>query len=169
MGIKGQKLYDDNIIQKYDISILEPGEILYEITPYIVPGIYEYYAISNYGRVYHKYIKRFLKPGLSGSGYLFVVLSTIYGPKIVQIHRLVLLTFCKIENPELYDVNHKDGCKINNNINNLEWCTRSYNIKHAYQNGLHKRTNAIINENTVIKICNLLSTGIYTNKQIAEI
>lgn len=169
MPAKGTKLYNDIVVHKYDINILEPGEILYPISDDVVPGIYEYYAVSNYGRVYHRYTKSFLKPGLSGSGYLFVQLSTEFGPKIIQIHRLVLMTFCKIDNPELYDVNHIDGCKTNNIITNLEWCTRSYNMKHAYELGLHKKTNSIINENIAIQICDLLSKNIYTNKQIAEI
>lgn len=55
------------------------------------------------------------------------------------IHRLIAETF--IPNPDkLPQVNHKDGNKKNNNINNLEWCTNLYNQQHAWANCLHKPT-----------------------------
>lgn len=73
-------------------------------------------------------------------GYREVILS--YYPKIQKqalVHRLVISTFCPIENMEDYQVNHKNGDKLDNRLENLEWCTRSENIKHAYQNGLEKK------------------------------
>ena len=57
--------------------------------------------------------------------------------KIKSVHRLVAETF--LENKNNYPViNHKDGNKQNNNVNNLEWCTISHNVKHAYKTGLAK-------------------------------
>lgn len=51
------------------------------------------------------------------------------------VHRLVAQ--CFIANPNDYpEVNHKDGNKENNSIDNLEWCTRSQNNKHAFETGL---------------------------------
>lgn len=55
----------------------------------------------------------------------------------ITLHRLLALTF--IPNPNNYpQVNHKDGNPLNNSLDNLEWCTQSQNIKHAYDNGLMK-------------------------------
>ncbi|MDX0180894.1 hypothetical protein GOC16_08530 [Sinorhizobium meliloti] len=65
-------------------------------------------------------------------GYLRVTI----GEKTVSVHRLVALHF--VPNPRhLAEVNHKDGDKKNNEHSNLEWVTRSENMKHAYAAGLH--------------------------------
>ena len=102
-----------------DPNILEPGEELRYITPDMVPNVYPYYMISSAGRVWHRYLGRFMSPGLETSGYLFIVLSCYGGTKIVQLNRLVLMAFDPIPNPELYQANHKNGIKINNHLYNL--------------------------------------------------
>lgn len=68
-------------------------------------------------------------------GYLMVKL-TRQGKSIHYfVHRAVAETF--IPNPNNYlEVNHKSGIKTENFVENLEWCTRSQNIKHAYDTGL---------------------------------
>jgi hypothetical protein len=60
------------------------------------------------------------------------------GNRVVRyIHRLVAISF--IDNPQNYkEVNHIDGDKTNNRVDNLEWVSRSMNMKHAYDNGLVK-------------------------------
>lgn len=136
-------------------------------------GIYDYYMISNYGRVYHRYLNKIMNPGTGSSGYKFIVVATKYGPKILQIHRLVMIYFGPIIYFPENDVNHLDGVKDNNLRSNLEWCTRSDNIKHAYLNNLHpKGENSIlskVNNNMVIKICELLELNKFTEKEIANI
>ncbi len=100
------------------------------------------YQVSNYGKVKRFIPDKFnrelkiLKMSKDRSGYFYVNLYNKQGKKKYKIHRLLLLAFKPINNPELYQCNHIDGNKQNNNINNLEWCTGSENIKHAYRIGL---------------------------------
>lgn len=76
-----------------------------------------------------------IKGGCYPNGYKFVCLRKDGVNQNHMIHRLVAKAF--ILNPnDLPEVNHKDGNKQNNNVDNLEWCTRSENLKHAVQIGL---------------------------------
>ena len=91
-----------------------------------------HYQVSNFGRV--KSIKfgkeRILKPVTNSSGYLLVELYKNNIKKKYSVHRLVAEAF--IPNPyNLPQVNHKDENKLNNNVDNLEWCTNEYNINYG--------------------------------------
>lgn len=78
---------------------------------------------------------KFLKLYIGNSGYYQVNIKNNYKQKTFLVHRVVACTF--IPNPEnLLEVNHKDGNKQNNNVSNLEWVSRSTNIKHGIDNGL---------------------------------
>lgn len=100
-----------------------------------------YTYINGYDRAYRIYISgevlsvksgKFLKQETS-RGYKRVTLSINGKTKRFQVHRLVAMYF--IENPlNKPCVNHIDGDKENNCINNLEWCTYSENEKHSYLN-----------------------------------
>lgn len=97
----------------------------------------EKYIITESGKVYTIYkSKRGIqqqKPRKHSNGYLR---ATIHG-KDKYIHRLV--AECFIDNPDgMTEVNHKDGNKENNSVENLEWCTRSQNNRHAFQTGLRQ-------------------------------
>ena len=61
--------------------------------------------------------------------------------KLLQFrtHRLILETFSPRADMKLLDVNHKNGDKADNRLENLEWCTRSENVIHAYRNNLEKK------------------------------
>lgn len=75
---------------------------------------------------------RLLKQSKCPSGYYWVKTS---GKHAEQSHRVIAK--CFIPNPNDYPViNHIDGNKTNNNISNLEWCTRSQNVLHSFRNGL---------------------------------
>jgi hypothetical protein len=57
---------------------------------------------------------------------------------------LVAETFIGPKPGKGYEVNHKDGNKKNNNLDNLEWCTRSQNIKHSFNIGLRNQKNTAV-------------------------
>ena len=131
--------------------------------------------ISNYGRVFHRYLNKYIKISQdgSGNGYYFFMASTENGPKPLSVHRALMMCFNPVPNQNQLQVNHIDGNCHNNYIENLEWCTRSENILHSYNTGLHSygENNSLstITDETAIKICELLSTGLYTNEDIANI
>lgn len=96
------------------------------------------YEVSSDGDVRNVKTGREIKPCIDNIGYLRVSLSNGMIRKHCKVHRLVAMAF--IKNPEAKEqVNHKDGVKINNNLENLEWATRSENIRHAWDSGLNER------------------------------
>lgn len=88
---------------------------------------------NKYGAVSTRMTKpKELKPQKRGEYYI-VWLCKNGKPKQYYIHRLVGETF--IANPNnLRDINHKDENKLNNNVNNLEWCTHKYNMNYGNRN-----------------------------------
>lgn len=118
------------------------------------------YFVSSYGRVFNTKTKQFINPVDSG-GSLTLSLSTIDGKRQkFRLHRLVMMCFKPIENSNSYDIKHIDGNKFNNNINNLEWISRSDNMKLSFKNGgsrEHLRyKNSIFTNEQVHTICRLL-------------
>lgn len=95
------------------------------------------YKVSSHGKVYSCITGKILNTRLSSSGYLKVQLYKNNQPKTVYIHRLVASSFLDKKSENL-EVNHIDGNKTNNNIENLEWVTKSENQIHAIKNNLRK-------------------------------
>lgn len=97
---------------------------------------YPNYEITTSGRIISSFKRHVeLTPRLNKGGYLYVNLYNDKGRKTKKIHRLVAETF--IPNPNnLPQVNHKDGNKLNNRVENLEWCDQPQNTKHAVEHGL---------------------------------
>ena len=120
-----------------------------------VPGYEGFYEVSNLGRVKRlpyqsigrtigkkkEYIRKFpervMKATICVNGYYRVTLSKDGKQFYKHIHRIVAETF--IPNPDgLPCINHKDENKTNNNVDNLEWCSYSYN--NNYGNARKKRS-----------------------------
>ena len=92
------------------------------------------YSVSENGEVRNDKTNYILKPAIQ-QGYAHVTIYINTKGKRVKIHRLVATAF--IPNPENKPyVNHKDGNRSNNSVDNLEWVTASENTQHAVNTGL---------------------------------
>lgn len=86
------------------------------------------YSVSTDGKIYSHLSNKFLKPATS-NGYLIVSLTKNGKAKMHSVHRILAETF--IPNPQLKaQVNHIDGNKLNNSLDNLEWATQKENFRH---------------------------------------
>lgn len=95
------------------------------------------YTVYEDGRIYSKRFKKFLTPKLNWDGYHRVQIWKDNKCKMISWHRIVAETF--IPNPEHKPfVNHINGNKTDNRVENLEWCTQQENIVHAWTTGLSK-------------------------------
>ncbi len=113
------------------------GRIMNEIWKSI-HGFQGLYEVNNFGQVrrIHKDHRaksqyHILKPCKKNNGYIQVTLSKHCKLKYVHIHTLVLEAFDCLR-PKNKECNHKDGNKTNNQLENLEWVTKSENQKHKF-------------------------------------
>lgn len=125
----------------------------------------ENYSVSSEGQVRNDKTERIFKLGKDKKGYIRI---TIQG-KVFRVHRLVAENF--IENDEgKKEINHINGIKSDNRLENLEWVTSSENRKHALINGLasglkgSSNPSVKLTELQVLKILNLSEKGILQNE-----
>jgi hypothetical protein len=137
----------------------------------MIPNHYGFMA-SKQGEIIGKRGKP-LKGHIDRCGYREVLLSENGKSKNYLVHRLVMMTFCPRSDSGELDVNHKNGNKLDNSLENLEWCTRSQNIRHSYDNGLQEKVTNIhgsfrvLNERDFDVIRDLHHRG-YLDKEIAK-
>lgn len=157
-----------------------------------IPGYEGLYQVSNMGRVKSldrwieqkdprgNYLRPFpgkaMKPFYSTQRYLYVTLSDKYGKRgKVSVHILVLRSFVG-ECPHKYQCNHLNGKRDDNRLENLEYCTRSDNLKHSYK-VLRRPKGGVIGENhhkaklnnsDVIEIRKLYKTNKYPQTRLAK-
>jgi len=111
-----------------------------------VNGFEGYYRVSNYGKVYSIRMKRIMSPWISTWGYECLSIQVDGNRENPTVHKLVALNFIgKI--PKGYVVNHKDGIKTNNRVDNLEIISKSEDVLHALRIGLMNRDNVPKGEN----------------------
>lgn len=97
-----------------------------------IKGYEGIYIISDSGR-----IATIRNPSKSSEGYPHIHLTKNGKAKLISVHRLIALHF--IPNPlKKRCVNHKNGVKDDNRIENLEWCTHAENMQHAFGIGTQK-------------------------------
>ena len=128
---------------KYKVEFIEDPKNWKEIKNY--PG----YKVSNMGRVksykvWRGEACRILKSSQRSKNnkYIVVKLCKDNKSKTFYVHKLMASAF--FGGPKGLDVNHKNGIKTDNRLNNIEYVSRSENHKHAYRNGL-KNQNTVMN------------------------
>lgn len=97
------------------------------------PYFDEKYEVSNKGRIRNRKTQRHLSLHVKNDGYVIVSLKD---KNSYIVHRMVGKLFINKNNEEQNEINHIDGNKQNNKVENLEWCTRKENMQHAFDNGL---------------------------------
>lgn len=132
---------------------------------------YPDYWVSTYGRVlsFRRKIPNYMSLNRDRYGYTYVGIRDVNGVrKMLKVHRLVLLTFIGVSNLE---VNHIDGCKTNNHISNLEYCTSHDNRVHAVENGLTLRgkdhPKSKLNKHQVLEIRRMAKNRVLSHKKMA--
>ena len=115
-------------IKLFEASVLAHGDNPAEVVESVERG----YFASPSGNIYNRH-GDIMKGAIDRCGYRHVIVNR----KNKNVHRIIAETF--IPNPDNKScVNHKDGNKLNNTVDNLEWCNQSENVIHSFANGLQK-------------------------------
>lgn len=138
----------------------------------------ENYLITEDGRIFSEKRGIFIRPSLSTKGYKQVSLRNKGKSKNYYVHRLLMETHRPITNEKEMCVNHIDGNKTNNNLDNLEWVTKQQNLIHALTSGLRdmskhvtsgeKNGNSRLSESDVLFIYKSQKEKTMSTKELAE-
>jgi len=137
----------------------------------VIPG-FEDYKVSDTGIVWNCIKNKELNQWQHDCGYMCVDLRKDGKPYKKRVHVLVMLAFFGEKPKGKTDVNHKDGNKQNNNISNLEYCSRSENMKHkhyvlGYKSPRGKRDKCL-SDIEIDEIRAMHKSGQYTLKELRE-
>lgn len=137
-----------------------------------IPNYEGHYSATKCGKIWSHKTKKFLKFGITNCGYEKVCLSKKGKKYWFCVHRLIAETFLKKDKGKI--VNHKNGIKADNRVENLEWVTQSENHRHARKLGLNKgprgelQGQSKLKKEEVLEIRKLYKTGNYSQRKLAE-
>lgn len=133
---------------------------------------FDKYEVSNIGNI--RSPRKLMKKSISHKGYFIIFLGSKKNKKTLQVHRLVAFAFLENTFNKPF-INHKDGNKQNNHVDNLEWCTAKENTRHALNNGLiktktpKKESARILNNKKIwISVIDLSTGKIYESIKLAS-
>ena len=132
------------------------------------------YDVSSYGRVRHHHKLNILKPRFRNDGYVYYQLHIRGKIKKINAHILVARAYLEPIHLTRVEVNHINGNKLDNYIGNLEYVTRTENIRHAYLTGLNHNPHGfearhnIYTEEDIKKAILLLKEG-YGRRKVSEL
>lgn len=138
----------------------------------IVPGLEGRYAASPTGDIWDLADHRAVTPFLNSDGYPTVVLFENGNETAASVHRLVMAVFHG-ERPPTIQVNHRNGDKADNRLDNLEYCTQAENIRHridtlGFQVRGEANVNARLTREQVREIRHLANGGGLLQREVAE-
>ena len=144
----------------------------------LYPDIKDCYIIDDMGKIRNINTGNYIKINKNHNGYMRVsLMKKGGGTTSIQYHRLLMMLFKPVENMEKLQINHIDGNKENNVLNNLQWVTSQENIHHAIKTGLTdfsylqgEKTNfSHYTEKDAKLVIDLLKSNKYTDKEISKI
>ena len=125
----------------YKLTQFRQAWIAHKLTSVFCAVILDKYVAFENGMILNLHGK-IIHGGIDRNGYREVTLSR----KQYRVHRVIAEVFLP-HIPGKFEVNHIDGNKLNNDVRNLEWVTRSENIRHAYENDLERKVTGELHHN----------------------
>lgn len=152
-----------------DLEIVNPEAV------YDYPGFYYFpdeklLAVSKDGRVLNTKTGKILKGQISNNGKRYFFVSKNSTIKAYQHHRILARTFIGRPSRHLdkqfyqLEVNHKDGVRLNNSLDNLEWVTGKENVEHSHKTGLHPKDKPVL----AMDVLTGKTLSFFSSKQCAD-